>query len=116
MKRYMAFLLCMLICAGCASSDERPMEIEMDLSKIHFDTSEKDVDLSYMMSKGQCYFYNGIYYICTGEIPGSIIMMKPMKALGSYAAGRSANTRGMDVMPMYQESEMCRYMKINCIL
>ena len=63
MKRYMAFLLCMLICAGCASSDERPMEIEMDLSKIHFDTSEKDVDLSYMMSKGQCYFYNGIYYI-----------------------------------------------------
>ena len=63
MKRYIAFLLCMLICAGCASSDERPMEIEMDLSKIHFDTSEKDVDLSYMMSKGQCYFYNGIYYI-----------------------------------------------------
>ena len=63
MKRYMAFLLCMLTCAGCASSDERPMEIEMDLSKIHFDTSEKDVDLSYMMSKGQCYFYNGIYYI-----------------------------------------------------
>ena len=63
MKRYIAFLLCMLICVGCASSDERPMEIEMDLSKIHFDTSEKDVDLSYMMSKGQCYFYNGVYYI-----------------------------------------------------
>ena len=63
MKKPIAFLLCMLICAGCASSDERPMEIEMDLSKIHFDTSEKDVDLSYMMSKGQCYFYNGIYYI-----------------------------------------------------
>ncbi len=63
MKRYIAFLLCMLICAGCASSNERPMEIEMDLSQIHFDTSEKDVDLSYMMSKGQCYFYNGIYYI-----------------------------------------------------
>lgn len=63
MKRYIAFLLCMLICVDCASSDERPMEIEMDLSKIHFDTSEKDVDLSYMMSKGQCYFYNGVYYI-----------------------------------------------------
>ena len=46
MKKPIAFLLCMLICAGCASSDERPMEIEMDLSKIHFDTSEKDVDLS----------------------------------------------------------------------
>ena len=62
MKRYIAFLLCMLICAGCASSDERPMEIEMDLSKIHFDTSEKDVDLSTVMSKGQFCAYEGVDY------------------------------------------------------
>ena len=62
MKKPIAFLLCMLICAGCASSDERPMEIEMDLSKIHFDTSEKDVDLSTVMSKGQFCAYEGVDY------------------------------------------------------
>lgn len=46
MKRYIAFLLCMLICVGCASSDERPMEIEMDLSKNPFRyPQKKDVDL-----------------------------------------------------------------------
>ena len=62
MKKLIAFLLCMLICAGCASSDERPMEIEMDLSQIHFDTSEKDVDLSTVMSKGQFCSYEGVDY------------------------------------------------------
>lgn len=63
MKRLGVFLLCVFLCIGCASSDSEESSIEMDLSKIHFDTSEKDVDLSTLLSGGRFCATQDVDYI-----------------------------------------------------